>query len=116
LSSVLSPKLFWNIDAYGQTANDLSVGYIDYLHANPLLRGPARMPADEAVIVGTLGTTPNLHFLYVHFKRLIKACDLNHIVGPGRGRPEAVSNAASVRSNRFPWFAGWKPRHNATGA
>jgi xylulose-5-phosphate/fructose-6-phosphate phosphoketolase len=82
------------MDAYWRAANYLSVGQI-YLYANPLLREPLKLEHVKPRLLGHFGTTPGLNFLYVHFNRIIKNCDLNaiYICGPGHGGPGMVANA-----------------------
>ena len=56
------------VDAYWRAANYLSVGQI-YLLDNPLLRQPLRAEHIKPRLLGHLGTTPGLNFIYVHLNR-----------------------------------------------
>src|SRR6201981_601781 len=82
------------IDAYWRAANYLSVGQI-YLYDNPLLKKPLAREHIKPRLLGHLGTTPGLNFIYVHLNRLIKQHDLDmlYITGPGHGGPGLVANA-----------------------
>src|SRR5437762_12413262 len=82
------------INAYWRAANYLPVGQI-YLYKNAMLREPLKMEHIKPRLLGHFGTTPGLNFIYVHFNRVIKKCDLNciYICGPGHGGPGMVANA-----------------------
>jgi len=92
-SRPLSPEELRKMNAYWRAANYLSVGQI-YLYANPLLREPLKLEHVKPRLLGHWGTTPGLNFIYVHFNRVIKKCDLNvvYICGPGHGGPGMVAN------------------------
>jgi xylulose-5-phosphate/fructose-6-phosphate phosphoketolase len=89
----LTPEDLRKIDAYWRAANYLSIGQI-YLYANPLLREPLKVEHIKPRLLGHWGTTPGLNFIYAHFNRLIKNCDLNviYLAGPGHGGPGMVAN------------------------
>jgi len=65
------------IDRYWKAANYLTVGQI-YLQDNPLLKEPLR-PEQSTAIMGTLGTSPGLSFIYLHFEPVIKDHNVNMI-------------------------------------
>jgi xylulose-5-phosphate/fructose-6-phosphate phosphoketolase len=92
--SPLTREELSKINAYWRAANYLSVGQI-YLYANPLLHEPLTLEHIKPRLLGHWGTTPGLNFIYVHFNRVIKKCDLNviYICGPGHGGPGMVANA-----------------------
>jgi len=94
MANPLSKKELELIDAYWRAANYLSVGQI-YLYDNPLLKKTLHKDHIKPRLLGHLGTTPGLNFLYVHLNRLIKKHDLNmiYITGPGHGGPGLVANA-----------------------
>jgi len=89
----LSEQESSRLDAYWRAANYLSVGQI-YLLDNPLLREPLKPEYIKPRLLGHLGTTPGLNFIYAHLNRIIKARDLNviYICGPGHGGPGMVAN------------------------
>jgi len=94
MSTVLSPELLHQMDAYWRAANYLSVGQI-YLRSNPLLDTPLRLEHIKPRLLGHWGTTPGLNLVYVHLNRLIKAHGLNMmvVVGPGHGGPGIVAHS-----------------------
>ena len=63
------------LDAYWRAANYLSVGQI-YLLDNPLLREPLEAEHVKPRLLGHLGTTPGLNFIYAHLNRVIRRRDL----------------------------------------
>jgi xylulose-5-phosphate/fructose-6-phosphate phosphoketolase len=91
--SELPPDLLRNIDAYWRAANYVSIGQI-YLYDNPLLKQPVTLDHIKPRLLGHLGTTPGLNFIYVHLNRLIKDKDLNvlYVAGPGHGAPGIIAN------------------------
>src|SRR5581483_8775213 len=93
MSLPLSDDLLGRIDAYWRAANYLSAGQI-YLLDNPLLREPLRVEHVKPRLLGHWGTTPGLHFVYVHLNRLIRERDLSviYVTGPGHGGPGLVAN------------------------
>lgn len=76
---------------YWSAANYLSVGQI-YLLDNPLLRDPLRPEHVKPRLLGQLGTTPSLNFIYAHLNRVIRACDLATL----RSLPCAASARCSL--------------------
>jgi xylulose-5-phosphate/fructose-6-phosphate phosphoketolase len=97
--------------AYWRAANYLSVGQI-YLLDNPLLQEPLTLEHIKPRLLGHWGTTPGLHFIYVHLNRIIKKYDLNmiyimiYIYGPGHGGPGMVANTylEGTYSELYPIF------------
>src|SRR5579872_929169 len=89
----LSSEELARMHAYWRAANYLSVGQI-YLFANPLLREPLKIEHIKPRLLGHLGTTPGLNFIYVHMNRVIRMYDLDaiYICGPGHGGPGMVAN------------------------
>src|SRR3989442_13123424 len=89
-----SPELLRRLHAWWRAANYLSVGQI-YLYDNPLLKKPLKLAHIKPRLLGHLGTTPGLNFIYAHLNRVIKEQDLNviYITGPGHGGPGLVANA-----------------------
>src|SRR4026207_1163688 len=89
----LDAGLLRKMDAWWRAANYLSVGQT-YLYANPLLKEPLKKEHVKPRLVGHWGTTPGLHFIYVHLNRVIKERDLNmiYIICPGHGGPGIVAN------------------------
>ena len=75
-SNALTTELLHNIDAYWRAANYLSVVQI-FLYDNPLLKKPLTLERIKPRLLGHWGTTPGLNFIYVHFNRIIKQCDLD---------------------------------------
>ncbi len=84
----LDEALLHRMDLWWRAANYLSVGQI-YLLANPLLREPLAREHVKRRLLGLLGSTPGLNFIWVHLNRLIRERDLNviYIAGPGHGAP-----------------------------
>src|SRR5881396_1917697 len=82
----LSLEELRKIDAYWRAANYLSVGQI-YLYANPIMREPLKLEHIKPRSPPYWGTTPGLHFIYVHLNRIIKMYDLDiiYLCGPGHG-------------------------------
>src|SRR3984885_7977775 len=90
----LTPSEVEAINTWWRAANYLSVGQI-YLLDNPLLREPLRPEHTKPRLLGPWGTTPGLHFVYVHMNRAVGARDLTatDVTGPGVGVPVPGANA-----------------------
>src|SRR5258708_27170147 len=76
------------INAYWRAANYLSGGQI-YLYDNPLLTEPLKLEHVKPRLLGHLGTTPGLNFIYVTCDRALREHDLNmlDICGPRPSGP-----------------------------
>ena len=67
----LSPELLGKMDAYWRASNYLAVGQI-YLKDNPLLDESLKREHIKTRLLGHLGPTPGLNFIYVHVNRIIR--------------------------------------------
>jgi xylulose-5-phosphate/fructose-6-phosphate phosphoketolase len=76
------------MNAYWRACNYLAVGMI-YLKDNPLLRKPLEADHVKHRLLGHLGASPALSFVWVHLNRLIVKHDLDvvFVAGPGHGAP-----------------------------
>lgn len=92
-TTIFTPELLDQMDAYWRAANYLSVGQI-YLYDNPLLREPLQLSHVKPTLLGHWGTTPGQNFIYVHLNRVINKYDLDmiYISGPGHGGQALVGN------------------------
>src|ERR1700723_1841052 len=93
IMSTLSSDEIRKMHAYWRAANYLTVGQI-YLKDNPLLQRPLTLDDIKPRLLGNLGTTTGLNFLYVHWNLLIRERNLNMIFvsGPEHGGPGIVAN------------------------
>jgi xylulose-5-phosphate/fructose-6-phosphate phosphoketolase len=89
----LSAAELQRIHAWWRAANYVAAGQI-YLLDNPLLREPLTLDHIKPRLLGHLGTTPGINFVYAHLNRIIVARDRDvlAIIGPGHGGPALVAN------------------------
>ncbi len=80
------------MNAYWRACNYLAVGMI-YLKDNPLLRRPLEAEHVKPRLLGHLGASPALSFVWVHLNRLIQRDDLDliFVAGPGHGAPGVLA-------------------------